>query len=301
PVQEILRTVPSLESQGSRPLALTFEDRMKALTFFHIEEHTSGRHLLQVLNEDDFAAEVTAPAGGIRTSTFFETLNTRGLEQLLFVYSSLQPYAAGLLPAAYSNMGNLTAIGGSLTDAVLSVCRADYRKGSRKAKIHLGFDISRSVPSAFFLTDGKSGERPFVSQILSPGQTGVMDRGYQSHRLSDLLQTEGKNFVCRIKSDTKKTVICENSVLPDSIVFYDASRVQKLSATVFLLFSVQKNRCAQFLHSGTRLSCFDCDRKFMAVYRKEHLAEKFREPWEFLLSEKLVWKSRGLSFFTLAG
>ncbi|MCP4348355.1 MAG: IS4 family transposase, partial [Desulfobacterales bacterium] len=47
PVQEILRTVPSLESQGSRPLALTFEDRMKALTFFHIEEHTSGRHLLQ--------------------------------------------------------------------------------------------------------------------------------------------------------------------------------------------------------------------------------------------------------------
>ncbi|MDM8555921.1 hypothetical protein QUF75_14405 [Desulfococcaceae bacterium HSG7] len=32
-------------------------------------------------NEDDFAGEVTAPAGGIETGTFFETLNTRGLER----------------------------------------------------------------------------------------------------------------------------------------------------------------------------------------------------------------------------
>ncbi|MCP4148731.1 MAG: IS4 family transposase, partial [bacterium] len=81
---------------------------------------------------------------------------------------------------------------------------------------------NRSVPSAFFLTDGKSGERPFASQILSPGQTGIMDRGCQCHAVFDLLQNEGKNFVCRIKANTKKTVISENTVIPDSIVFYDA-------------------------------------------------------------------------------
>ncbi|MCP4100455.1 MAG: IS4 family transposase, partial [Lentisphaerae bacterium] len=151
PVQEILKAVPPLESQSSRPLALTFEDQLKALTFFHIEEHTSGRHLLQVLEEDEFAREVTAPDGGIRTSTFFETLNTRGLEQLLFVYTSLQPHAAGLLPYDYADFGDLTAVDGSLTDVVLSMSWADYRKKSKKAKIHLGFDINRSVPSAFFL------------------------------------------------------------------------------------------------------------------------------------------------------
>ncbi len=31
PVQEILKAVPPLESQSSRPLALTFEDQLKAL------------------------------------------------------------------------------------------------------------------------------------------------------------------------------------------------------------------------------------------------------------------------------
>ena len=39
----------------------------------------------------------------------------------------------------------------------------------------------------------------------------------------DLLQTEEKSFVCRIKANTKKTVITENPVSPDSIVFYDAA------------------------------------------------------------------------------
>ncbi len=222
PFQEIIDCAPPLESQSGRPLALTFEDQLRALIFYHLEEHTSGRHLLQVLEEDDFARETAAPVGGIRRSTFFETLNTRGLEQHFHVYTSLQPYATALLPLRYDGLGDLVAIDGSLIDAVLSMSWADYRKGAKKAKIHLGFDISRSVPSAFFLTAGKSGERPFVDPILSPGQTGIMDRGYQCHRMFDLLQTEKKSFVCRIKANTKKTVITENSVSPDSIVFYDA-------------------------------------------------------------------------------
>lgn len=223
PVLEILEAVPPLESRSNRSLSLTFEDQLKALLFFHIEEHTSGRHLLQVLREDDFAINTIVPPGGIRTSTFFETISTRGLDQMLFIYKHLQSYTAGLRLSAYKKFGELTAIDGSLIDAVLSMCWADYRKGSRKARIHLGFDIGASVPTAFFLTDGKSGERPFVSLILSPGQTGIMDRGYQCHALFDLLQAEGKNFVCRIRANTKKTVISEYPVLPDGIVFYDAA------------------------------------------------------------------------------
>jgi hypothetical protein len=31
----------------------------------------------------------------------------------------------------------------------------------------------------------KIAERPFVEKILAPGETGVMDRGYQSHKLFD--------------------------------------------------------------------------------------------------------------------
>jgi hypothetical protein len=76
---------------------------------------------------------------------------------------------------------------------------ADYRKGSKKAKGHFGFNINQGIPTKVFLTEGNGAERPFVSLILSPGQTGVMDRGYQCHKDFDLLQTEGKNFVCRIQ------------------------------------------------------------------------------------------------------
>ncbi len=98
----------------------------------------------------------------------------------------------------------------------------DYRKGSKKAKAHLGFDINRSIPKKIFLTTGKGDERPFVSQILDRGQTGIMDRGYQCHKNFDRWQREGKHFVCRIKANTNKVCIKTNKVEADSIVFYDA-------------------------------------------------------------------------------
>lgn len=89
--------------------------------------------------------------------------------------------------------------------------------------MHLGFDLNRSIPRKIFLTDGKGAERPFVSQILTPGQTGVMDRGYQSHDLFDQWQEKNTHFVCRIKASTTKTLIIKlNSVSTGSIVFHDA-------------------------------------------------------------------------------
>lgn len=124
-------------------------------------------------------------------------------------------------PAAHAELGDLVAIDGSLIDSVLSMEWADYRSGAKKAKAHLGFDINHGIPSKIFLTEGKGDERPFVSKILSPGQTGVMDRYYQRHKSFDEWQSAGKHFVCRIKENTTKTVIRENEMKPDSIVFYD--------------------------------------------------------------------------------
>lgn len=55
PAEKILIKTPVLNSKGDRPLKMSFEDQLKALIFYHLEEHSSGRHLLQVLKEDDFA------------------------------------------------------------------------------------------------------------------------------------------------------------------------------------------------------------------------------------------------------
>ena len=165
---------------------------------------------------------VIVPPEGIKKSSFFEAINNRGLEQLTYILQCLQGQASQLLPTEYASFGELISIDGSLIDAVSSMYWADYRDGSKKAKAHFGFDINHSIPSKIFLTDGKGGERPFVNKILCPGQTGIMDRGYQCHKDFDIWQLEGKHFVCRIKKPTNIIVIQTNPIEPDSHVFYNA-------------------------------------------------------------------------------
>jgi hypothetical protein len=130
---------------------MTFEDQLKALIFFHLEEHTSGSHLVKVLQEDDFARQHIAPEDGIKKSTFFEAINERGLEQLEFLFEKLCVEAAGILPGQYGELGDLVAIDGTLIDAVLSMAWADYRKNSKKAKLHVGFDLNHAIPAKTYM------------------------------------------------------------------------------------------------------------------------------------------------------
>lgn len=222
PLKKILQKIAPLVARGNRALKMTFEDQLNALIYFHLEEHSSGQHLLQVLKEDDFARNTIAPHEGIEKSSFSEAINTRGLKQLIEVFEALCDEARSVLPKEHKELGDLTVIDGSLIDATCSMYWADYRDGAKKAKVHLGFDLNHSIPRKLFLTDGKADERPFVRQILSAGQTGIMDRYYQCHRNFDQWQQEGKHFVCRIRANTKKTLIRAHEVKPDSIVFYDA-------------------------------------------------------------------------------
>lgn len=222
PLVKSLPLVPKLQSRGDRPLKMTFEDQLNALLYFHLQEHKSARHLIQDLDENEFAKQNIAPDGGISRSSFSEIINSRGLEQLQVVFENLYKQAAGVLPKEHAELGDLVSIDGSLIDAVLSMHWADYRKNSKKAKAHCGFDINHGIPNKIFLTEGNGGERPYVSRILSKGQTGVMDRGYQSHKVFDLLQEENKHFVCRIKARTTRTIVKQNDITPDSYIFYDA-------------------------------------------------------------------------------
>ncbi len=93
PLQKILRYLSPLQSRGNRPLQMEFEHQLKILVFFHLEEHTSARHLLQVLKEDDFARDFIAPPDGIEKSSFSEANNTRGLEQFLYIFQQLHKQA----------------------------------------------------------------------------------------------------------------------------------------------------------------------------------------------------------------
>ncbi len=222
PVDNFLEDIPLLQSRGNRRLKMNFEQQLKSLILFHLEEYDSARHLLQVMEQDDCARSFIALPEGISRSSYGEALNTRGLEQLLFVYEKLQAQAASTLPKVHPQLGDLVAIDGSLIDAVWSMTWADYSSTTKKAKIHLSFDINRGIPGKVCLTNGKGDEGPLVPQLLSPGQTGIMDRNCQCYRNFDLWQEQDLQFVCRIKAGTIKTAFETYAVPDDGPVFCDA-------------------------------------------------------------------------------
>lgn len=149
-------------------------------------------------------------------------LTSEGLSSLCLFFNSFKSKRVLFYPKKFSQLGELISIDGSLIDSVLSMDWADYRKNSKKARLNLGFNINQGIPQKLFLIEGKGDERPFVHDILEPGQTGVMDCGYQHHQHFDKLQQDLKHFVCRIKANTNKPCLEKYDTSPDSMVFYDA-------------------------------------------------------------------------------
>ena len=305
PIDRAKYGMPLLKARGNRPLQMTFDDQLKALVLFHLEEYTSAQHLLQVLEEDDFARRFIAPEEGIKKSSFAEAINSRGLEQLSHIYQNLQADALTRLPKEHEKLGDLIGIDGSLIDACLSMQWADYRKGAKKAKVHLGFDLNHGIPRKIFLTHGKGPERPFVSMILSPGQTGVLDRGYQAHDLFDLWQEEKRYFICRIKAGTKKICIEAKKINPESNVFYDAI---VLLGTPGVNQTKKPLRVVGYIVDGTRYwvatSRFDLSAEQIAfIYKLRWDIEKFFAWWKrHLKVYHLIARSEyGLMVQILAG
>lgn len=214
-------TAPAYVPNTNRPVKLDIKTMLKTLVYYHLDNFDSGRHLIQAVNERVFG-KAAISVSGIRKSTFFDAINSRGLEQLIYIYEKLISKAFKRLPSEFRKLGILKAIDGSLIDSTLSMYWADYRDNSKKAKIHLGYDINKSIPAKCFITDGKADERLFVEGILNKGETGVMDRYYQCYDWFDHWHENDKFFVCRIK---KKSIITEVESFPtkeDSIVSYDA-------------------------------------------------------------------------------
>jgi hypothetical protein len=290
PAVEAMSQMPALNARGNRPLKMSFEEHLRSLVFFHLEEHHSAQHLLQVLEQDDFARSAIAPENGIKKSSFSEATNCRGLEQFMYVYQNLQAQASKILPKQNPELGNLVGIDGSLIDATLSMHWADYRKNSKKAKVHVGFDLNQAIPRKIYLTDGNGAERPFVSLILSEDQTGVMDRGYQSHQRFDQWQQDGILFMCRIKANTRKTILNENRIAPGSIVFFDA---------VVILGTTEINQTKEPL----RLVGYEVDRVkyWIATDRydltAEQIAAAYKLRWD--IENFFAWWKRHLKVYHL--
>jgi len=203
----IIPAITPLVSQCNRQITFTFEYQVKCLIYYHTGEYISAQALLQDIQNDESVKYLINCPEGFGESTFYEANSSRGVTQMLEVFDRLSRKVSKCLGITHAKLGNLVAIDGSLIEATLSMTWADYRESSNKAKVHLGFDLNRSIPLKLHLTEGNGSERPFVTCILEPGQTGVLDRGYQDHDRFDEWIDDKKHFVARLKNNTKWDVI----------------------------------------------------------------------------------------------
>ena len=222
PVEGILPTVTPMESGSNREITFTYDYQIKSLIYYHLEEHTSAKALLESMERDPFVRDELIPEEGLGKSTFYEVNNTRGVTQTIEVFDRLAKKVSRKLRTDHTELGDLIAVDGSLIDATLSMVWADYSSTKRKAKAHVGFDLNHWTPRKLILTDGKGNERVYLPEILEPGQTGVCDRGYQDHQLFDQLIDEGKHFVIRIKNNTCKEIIKELPFKKGGAIFFHA-------------------------------------------------------------------------------
>ena len=225
PIRSCLSGITPLTSRGDKPLTFTLEHQLEMLIFYHLQGYESGVELLQAMEEDDFAREHIAPKEGIKKSAFYEAISERGLVQLQEIFQNLYAQAKNTVPKKYAKLGELVAVDGSLLDATLSMYWAEYREGSNKFKAHVGFNVNQGIPQKLHLTEGKGGERPFVGKIVNPGQTAILDRGYQDHSGFDQWHDDGRHFVCRIKGNTVKELITLErfEIDSDSFIFFDGT------------------------------------------------------------------------------
>ena len=118
----------------------------------------------------------------IKKSIFFDAINSRGLEQLQILFSKLQKIAGKSICDQYKALGDLIAVDGSLINCCLSMIWADYKTDKNKAKIHLGFNVNRGIPSQLEITTGNANELHYVDTLVQPGEKGIFDRNYQCYR-----------------------------------------------------------------------------------------------------------------------
>lgn len=220
PLDDILEKITPLTSRSNRPITFTFDYQLKSLIYYHLEECTSAQGLLQMMADDEFARQNLIPEEGLGESTFYEANANRGVIQMLEVFDQLGRKVSLRISNPFPQLGDLVAIDGSLIDATLSMTWADYSTDANKVKVHIGLSLCQNFPRRIALTTGNGAERPFVSEFLSIGQTGVVDRGYQDHQRFDEWIDSDKHFVARLKKNTRWELIQSLPFIKGNDIFF---------------------------------------------------------------------------------
>lgn len=110
------------------------------------------------------------------------------------------PEAMALIAADGTLFQTLPRMAKAFYQAPLTRCR----KG--EFKMHLQFDVLKSVPVQASFGAGEADDRQFLSASIKPNTFYAIDRGYPSAKLFQQIQAAGSSFISRLKSDAQFTL-----------------------------------------------------------------------------------------------
>lgn len=114
--------------------------------------------------------------------------------------------------------GILTLVDGSLLPALPKIMGAMWLDDEHKAfKLHVHFELLRTVPVRADLTDGNGNEREVLAGCLQAGRVYVMDRGYAKFALFQKILNEEASFVCRVRDNSVFEVIEERELSREAL------------------------------------------------------------------------------------
>jgi len=124
------------------------------------------------------------------------------LKEILLELSGQLPQVCRI-PGLDASHGILTAVDGTLIEAVANMAWATWRSDRNGIKVHTQFEILKGVPVDMEVTDANGNEKTILGLHLQPHRIYVLDRGYAKYRLFEEILKAQSSFVCRI---------CDNAV-----------------------------------------------------------------------------------------
>ena len=121
--------------------------------------------------------------------------------------SIIRELAAQAVPVAGSKearaLSGLEAVDGSMLRALPKMAWALWKDEQHRAvKMHIHFDVFKSIPTQVSLTTANDSERDQLQASLKPGGFYVIDRGYRGWAFFQQIVDAGASFVGRVQENT---------------------------------------------------------------------------------------------------
>ena len=127
------------------------------------------------------------------------------------------------IPGFAASKGVLTAVDGTLIEAVAGMAWATWRSDRNGIKVHTQFEILKGIPADMVVTDANGNEKTVLSDNLQSNRIYVMDRGYAKYTLLQDILNVKSSFVCRIRDNAVWQEIQDSPVsakaLAEGVVF----------------------------------------------------------------------------------